>query len=202
MLEACENLFEPLLPLERFAALRFVERHRAALSVGLRPVERDVRIHQRLGQFLPLRAVLGHADRTADAQLLLLVGNRLADALDDRFRRTHALGGRVRRRNNGDELVAADPRDDLEALADGGEPLGDGPDDEIAGLVTVRVVHFLEPVEIDVQHGETRRLARPRVGVEFGEALLHRATVGQSRQIVDQRHFPRSGGWRRRRLRP
>lgn len=53
-----------------------------------------------------------------------------------------------------DELVAADPSDEV-ALTDGVvESLADLAEHLVAGLVTPQVVHRLELVEVDEQHGE------------------------------------------------
>ena len=52
-------------------------------------------------------------------------------------------------RQHGDELVAADPRDDVLVAEAFGQPLGGGAQENVAGIVAERVVDVLEVVEVE-----------------------------------------------------
>jgi hypothetical protein len=81
------------------------------------------------------------------------------------------------------EFVAADARDGVAAPDHAGEPLGDLPDQLVAGGVAIGVVDRLEAIEVDQQHRQA--LAGP---AEMGEFLVQPevegAPVRQQRQLV------------------
>ncbi|KTS37584.1 hypothetical protein NS228_00120 [Methylobacterium indicum] len=59
---------------------------------------------------------------------------------------------RAGRRQEDDELVAADPRDGAAARSVLGEKIAEPPDQGVAGLVAPAVVGGLQPVEVDHDH--------------------------------------------------
>ena len=103
--------------------------------------------------------------------------------------------GGVRRRDprqQDRELVAAQPRQ-RDAAAPRrqqvrGQPVGDRPQQPVAGAVTERVVDLLEPVEVDEQE---RSRAAP--AVDAVEQLADDPAVGQPGERVGARLLPRVG---------
>ena len=102
------------------------------------------------------------------------------------------------------ELVASDARDGVARADDRLEAAGERAQDGVAGPVTADVVHVLEAVEVDADHGE--RLAAPlraRQGLldpvleqdavrEAGERVAERKGTSASEPAVE-RHAARAG---------
>src|SRR5262245_3788460 len=86
----------------------------------------------------------------------------------------HGRGGVERRhRQEESELFAADAREKILGALVLRKQLGDGTQQAVAGLVTVRVVDAFE--EIDVPDGERQRLRMPLPALEL---LLQPSLVG------------------------
>ena len=99
---------------------------------------------------------LGHLER------LLLVGQVLADD---------------------EELVTAEAPDGVGGAHALGESLGDGGEDEVTGFVAQLVVHELEVVDVDEQHGHDG-LPAPHAGQGVGEPVADEHPVSRSRERV------------------
>ena len=82
-----------------------------------------------------------------------------------------------------DELVAAEPGDQVTVAARPGQPAGDGAEQLVAGAVPERVVDDLEAVEVQEQQGQL-----PALHEQVLELLGERGPVGQPGERVGQRH--------------
>ncbi len=185
-----------LLELERPAQIRLerepldrVRFHAAAielivvLALFLREVHRHVGVlHHRL-LVLPLLGMHTDADARRDAALLPEDHDRLHDGRQN-VARHHADLADVRNLlHEHDELVAAEPRDDVaraQALPQSCRHLAQ---QYVARFVAQRVVDHLEAVEIDEQHRELAVVATARLDREIEELSEHRA-IGQTREAV------------------
>ncbi len=81
------------------------------------------------------------------------------------------------------ELVAADARDEVVAAHAGAQARGDHLEQAVAHVVAEPVVHLLEVVEVDEQHGGGLVVA-PRVRHGFARALLEHGAVRQPGERV------------------
>ena len=85
------------------------------------------------------------------------------------------------------ELVAAHAGDDVGFAHARAQPLGDDLEQLVADRMAERVVHRLEPVEIETQHRERlAEAARAREGMFDPLAKQH--TVGQIGECIVMRH--------------
>ena len=89
------------------------------------------------------------------------------------------------------EFVAAEPRQRVGLANTGAQPAGHADQQPVAGGVAQRVVHLLEAVEIEVEHGQRRALA-PRPGHRLLEPITKQRAVGQSGQRVMRCQMRRS----------
>ena len=83
---------------------------------------------------------------------------------------------------NDDEFVAAEPRHDVARAQCMAQPVGDLHQQEVAGVVSQRIVDDLEAVEIDEQHRELPLIAPrrlDRIAQQFVEHLPVRQ-IGQT----------------------
>ena len=81
------------------------------------------------------------------------------------------------------ELVAAEPGEGVARADRRGEAPRDLLEQLVAGVVAERVVHLLEAVEVDEQHGERLAGAR-RAGQRLVEPVAEERTVGEAREPV------------------
>jgi hypothetical protein len=81
------------------------------------------------------------------------------------------------------ELVAAQPDQRVALAQRPGQPLGHGHEQRVAHVVAERVVHLLEPVEVDrVQRQRGPRA--PRAGEAAAQLVPEEGAVGQPRELV------------------
>ena len=82
-----------------------------------------------------------------------------------------------------EELVASEPGDDVGRPHGVAEPVGHDAEELVAGRVAVAVVHKLEVVEVDEEHGD-RQVAALGARDRLLEVLLEEEAVGQVGQRV------------------
>ncbi len=173
--------------------------------VLLRPVHRLVGVlHQVCGGHGVERCD-GDADAGLDPHRHRVEHERLADLRRDPL--CHLRGvPRIGVDQENGELVAADPRDEIRVAEAAHDARAELDQQLVAGGVTERVVHLLEPVEVDEQKREPaldvvlaeevlERLAEPpavaepgeRVGQRLASPLVHQAAKGLRRQTEPDR---------------
>ena len=162
---------------------------------------RPARPHLLQGPHLPAGLGQHPASHHADDAGLLGHGNELLrrheapqamlpadESLE--FHDPHAVGHAARRSGvlhaleQEGELVVAEARDGVAGPADPVEPTGDGDEKLVAGAVPHRVVHQLEAVEIEEQHGERGAGPSARPRLRLAEPLHEQRPVGEPRQRV------------------
>ena len=87
---------------------------------------------------------------------------------------------------NYDELVAAVPGDGIGAAEDASEAGGELREQLVAGFVPVRVVHGLEPVDVEEEHRD-RVLVALGARQAVGEPVQEQVAVGQAGERIVQR---------------
>ena len=86
------------------------------------------------------------------------------------------------------ELVAPEPRDNIGAAHQCGQPPGELADQIVAGRMSKRIVDVLEAVDVEIEECKLRALA-PRFGQRAVEAVVEQGAVRQT----GQRHHGRQG---------
>ncbi len=84
------------------------------------------------------------------------------------------------------ELVPAGAREHVAGADRGAQPVGDGPQHEISGRISVRVVHLAEVVDVDPEQRDLP-VVDLRGGQRRRQCVAQRGAVGQSGQRVDAR---------------
>ena len=79
-----------------------------------------------------------------------------------------------------DELVTADPSQDVRRTGHGQQLLPDCAQNFVAGVMAIAIIHPLEAIEVDEQHGEDRSVA-----LESGERLF--GVLDQCRSVAEAR---------------
>src|SRR5438128_852002 len=125
---------------------------RLRLARGLRAVELLVSLAERR---IGIRPALPHRDAGADPVAVALAERR--DALPDAVRDLHRLGV-IGVGEQDDELIATGAHGDILAAEDRAERGGDPAEQLGAGLVAQRVVHRLQPVDVE-RHDRERAVA-------------------------------------------
>ena len=163
---------------------RLEEPERAA-AVALGPVEREVGVAQ---QFVGGQAIDG-ADRDTDAgadhRLMAVDIVGFADRVDDALRQTSCVGG-VRRDLHDGEFVAAHPRDGVVLAHQPPQPVRDHLQQPVAAGMAQRVVHRLEPVEIEVVDRD--HFVAMDTAERLFQPLVQQDPVGQIGEGVVVRH--------------
>ncbi len=146
-------------------------------------IQRDVRMAVQLGERFSVARVNGDSDRRADIHVVAdLARKRSADLLAATLQQLlRADAG-----DDDDELVAADPRDDVAGARTGAQLAAYLGEDIVAGLMSERVVDFLEAVDVD-EH-ERELIVRRRVGDQRIGPRDQRGPVRQLRERVDRTH--------------
>ena len=123
-------------------------------------------------QDVDVRAVV-RRERDAHARVqewqVLLGLRELGELHAQAVRRHRCIGGAVGAVEDDDELVAADPHQDVVGADAGSEPFGSGAQDPVTEAVPVLVIDELEPVEVDQEH---RDPVRPRCPAQHGRHPL------------------------------
>ena len=179
---------------EQFA-VRQVGVHRRVVDAGaiaafvLGAIERHVGIAHDIGG-AAVRAAIddGDADAGADDDVVAADGIGRAQRRDDAVRGL-LQGRRVgAERGNDREFVAAEPRHDILAAQGSAQPECDVADEFVADRMAERVVHVLEMIEIDIEHGRRRSAALDVLDHRL-QALAEIIAVGQSAQRIVQREI-------------
>ena len=164
----------------RLLLLRLIHRRVRVLQQGLRVLrvlreqadaERPRRVEGRPGQIERL------LERLADP-----FRHRLGD-LHRRVRCVGIVRTTLQIAEQDEELVAALPGDQVGVTRAQAQPVAELREQQIAGVVSERVVHQLEVVEIEVQHAYAQVVA-PGAGDGALEHLLEQDPVGQARELV------------------
>jgi hypothetical protein len=152
-----------------------------ALVLGV--VKRQVGLHHhRLGAGGFWREQ-GDAGARGDTDLVALDGERHGEQLADPCRQLFG-GFRIgdRRQKDG-EFVTAEPRHQILGSHGAIQPGDDLLQQQVAHGVAKRVVHVLEVVDIEIEHGEMRRAAQAR-GERHGQPPEESASIGKAGQEV------------------
>jgi len=154
----------------------------AAAARGLRAVHRDVGAPQQLVPDHLAGLGVHDSDGAADRELLVPDRERLVERRHQPQRDLLGRrGGRVRQQDH--ELVAAEPRRDGPVRQVGADPGGGSLEQLVADHVAVRVVHELEPVEVEQQ----QRRAGARGGQRGDRPLPGDVPVGEAGERVVRR---------------
>ncbi len=124
-----------------------------------------------------------HADRHLVAGEL--IGN--ADGFDEtrgecgRFGRQEGAGLQDR------ELIAAEARDEVAVANAVPEPARDGFEEQVPDRMAEQIVHLLEAIEVETEHGEA--LAAPHPHLHLRQLLLESRAIAQPRQRIVMRQL-------------
>jgi len=126
-------------------------------------------------------------DHYADAGALLEVqsieGERLDQHLEKTERHLLGLGGRGHAFGQVEEFVATETRQRVRGSGHHLETPGDPHQQLVSHEVAVSVVHSLEVIEVQQQHGSEPALANG-LGVRVGEPILEQSPVGEPGERV------------------
>ena len=114
--------------------------------------------------------------------------NGLAERLDQGRGRPLDVSDRVDALEEDGELVAGEPGHRVGGPHGLDQPLGDGLQQPVAGVVAERVVDVLEVVEVEEHHGDVP-LGPTREGERVLDAIAEQIAVGQLRQRVVKRQL-------------
>jgi hypothetical protein len=153
----------------------------AALVLGI--VKRKIGLHHhRLGTGGVGRE-LGNADTRSDANLVALDAEGYGKQLADPGRKLSGglWIGDVRQEDG--EFVAAEPRPQVLGPHGAAQSTDDLLEEQVAHGVAERVVHVLEIIDVEIEHGEGRRAAQA-AGKGHGETPEEGAEICQAGQEV------------------
>jgi hypothetical protein len=168
-----------------------VEQGPAALTVGLRPVQRDVGGLDDVGRAASGDLPLDDADARRHGKVVAADLHGRVEGAEHRVRHGDGLLGAGGALQQDHELVAAHARDQVAGAGDAPvEAVGDGHEQLVADVVAEAVVDDLEPVEVEVAEREPG--VRRGVVEEGGEPLVEECPVRQVRQRVVQRLVPQA----------
>jgi hypothetical protein len=128
------------------------------------------------------------ADPDADGHLHLMPTDRDGrDLAQDLFRDQLGILSTTQRFKDDHELVAADPGHGVAATDGAHERVSDGLQHQIAELMAVRIVHRLEVVDIEEEHGEDRS-GSDGMRQRLAEAIDQQVAVGQVGELIVRGH--------------
>ena len=130
----------------------------------------------------------GDADARRDHRRLRAEQHRPCERRTDAFSGSQGVGGAHHVADEDHELVASQSGDGVAGPDDLGEAAPSLPEQVVAGTVAQRIVHHLEPVEVQEQHTDHPALASRTVQGVL-EAVEKQRPVGQARQLVVVRPF-------------
>ena len=165
-----------------------------AAAIGFGAIQREIGV---LEQLLRRHAVVGcdrHADARPDDDLVARNGIRRGQAVDDaRGQRGRARGLVAEGLDHG-ELVPSEPRHRIAVANATTQAIRGRLEQLIADGVPERVIHRLEPVEVEAEHTDV--LAARHAQQCLGQFLLEQHAIGQighrivQRQMADARFGP------------
>jgi hypothetical protein len=162
------------------------EAHGVAARV-LRLVHRVVGMLQELVHVGRVVRIVADADRRRDVDLVAADLHRPRHLAQDLVRHHARALRNVEVGKDDHEFVAAFARHRVDFAHAGDEPSRDILEDEVAGVVAEGVVHQLEAVEVEEEHGDVALLAA-RGHDRLRQAVLHEPAVGQPGERVVVRH--------------
>ncbi len=180
-----------LLVGDRDVAQGGVENHGLVTAHALGFVERDPAIDEDVAHRLRFVIHPGDADARRNPNLMLAILQRFAKRADNVLRETGKpfdVAVPVRHQR---EFIAADTGQKIPRRGDGAQHVCCMTQHRIAGAVAKRIVDFLEPVEIDMQHGERRRDGRFLLALH--ESGFEVAAIGKLGQSVVKRVMAQNG---------
>ena len=164
-----------------------VEHHRPRAALCLGPVHGGVRVEEQI--LRPRVGRRGERDPEAGGgeDLVARDGERLRGDLMDAVRHHRRVVRLAHVVEQDGELVSSLPRQRV-ALAEAGvQPGGHLHQELVPGGVAQAVVHGLEPIEVEEQHGEAVPFAPPRAGEGALHQVEKQGAVGQARERVVER---------------
>ena len=161
-------------------ALLLLEEDGLVLAVRLRGHHGDLGAGDQLARVHRVLGALRDPDRDAEPAGRGELG--LGEVVDDPAREAERVA-RVARGHDHAELLAAEPADDVRGAHDALEEVGQLDEHEVAEAVAVDVVHPLEVVEVEHEHGD--RVVRPARPVQLGaKAVVEVAVVVEAGEGV------------------
>ena len=143
----------------------------AIAAVALCAVEREIGLHHHGLGTGDVRGVDGDADAGGDAHLVTVDLERHREDLAEPVAKGSSRGRIADVGHEVRELVAAEARDEFFGLHRLAQSLHHLLQQEIAHRMAERIVHILDIVDVEIEHGERRR-AEPRRGEGHAEALM------------------------------
>ena len=155
-------------------------------AVRLRPVKRHVCVAHKLFGRPPVMGRHGDPDAASDDDLMAAEIERLVEHLDDPLRQGAGVLGPIDVDLQDGELVSTEPRHRVGFANARAQPGGDRAQQRIADRMAECIVHVLEFVQIEAQHGLPGLAPRAQQGLHHG--LVERGAVRQLRQRVMTGH--------------
>ena len=155
------------------------------LPLALRPVHREIRAsHDLVRRLRP--SVEGDPDARLRGHVGALDDERLGHRREDPVRHGHGALGRRDVLDHHGELVAAEPRTRVLGSNRRAKPLRDDHEKLVADTVSEAVVHRLEVVQVDEEHGE--EVLTPRSSLDgVRDSLGEERAVGETRERIVER---------------
>ncbi|MNN11455.1 hypothetical protein D3C81_1244130 [compost metagenome] len=184
MLERAAQVLDQRLLRARLVIHRALEEAVRVAAGRLGVIHRRIRVgHQRV-LVLPIRRMQGNADAARDVERVAAHLHGLAQRLQQPFGDHAGILGFVDAHQQ-HEFVAAHAGDGVIGPHHRAQPPGDFHQQAVAHVMAVGIVHALEAVEIDKQHGKARMLAG--AGLDgLREAVVQQRAVRQMGELVVQ----------------
>ena len=158
-----------------------------AATLALGPIEGEVGALEQAVGLGPVAGRERDADRGADVDLVAVDvegrDQRLHDAAGEADGVVDLADGRLQH----DELVAAEPCDDIALAHRALQPLGDTLEKPVADRVAERIIDRFEAVEVDPQHGRLGR-ADANTAQRLVHAGMEGGAIGKPGQLVEAGH--------------
>ena len=176
------------LPLQAHALQRRLAHRRgvhldAAAAALLGPPQRQVGVHHQRPAVAAVVGEAGHAHAGGQPHLVPVQQHRPVQRRQHLVRHPRPGLGRVHRRHQRHELVAAQAGHRVRSPQAGLHAGGHLAQQLVAGLVPQGIVHVLEPVEVDQHHRQRLPLA-PGVGDLHVQPVLQHRSAGQRGQGI------------------
>ena len=170
------------------AAHRSVEDDELCAPAMLGLVHRDIGVPQQIFGACIGRIESNDPDRCLGVERAPLDDHGLADVREQRCCNIFDAGA-LRRIEQYDEFIAAEPRDHIVRAENRGDPDGNRTQQFIAGHVSQRLVHAIEAVQVDEEHGKMVATASEHVPRSFHQ----RGSVRQAAERIGIRRLAQLG---------